>query len=382
MLLHPIGTLLVGQMRVVSRSQCVTVYVCKTHEVTKTRSDIGSVTLRERILGAETRCRLRVQKAYVPLSRVQGVVFRACMTLFNTAQCSPYVDSQATCIRQWLDLTDDAQDVAGFPSEDEIADDDPIHSRHDSKSEIEESEDSENVPEIQRVIFFCLNTLKEIARKVYAPNKPNKYGIKVQALVDSKTYYLCKFEIYSGKQPEGQFQISNSPNDIIKRLAEPLKRSGRNITTDDWYTSVKLAKDLLIPEYKLTLVVLGAWLGIRRWGGGGSRSERGGRAPRACGGMAGEAAGTSRGLRVYKIVVLGDGGVGKSAVTLQFVSHSFLDYHDPTIEDSYQQQAVIDGEPALLDILDTAGQVGELGWNVYLLCVFPLGESLLQVRQS
>ncbi|KAK4884274.1 hypothetical protein RN001_000545 [Aquatica leii] len=66
---------------------------------------------------------------------------------------------------------------------------------------------------------------------------------------------------------------------------------------------------------------------------------------------------TRGGIRVYKIVVLGDGGVGKSAVTLQFVSHSFLDYHDPTIEDSYQQQAVIDGEPALLDILDTAGQV-------------------------
>ncbi|XP_033208529.1 GTP-binding protein Rit2 [Belonocnema kinseyi] len=66
---------------------------------------------------------------------------------------------------------------------------------------------------------------------------------------------------------------------------------------------------------------------------------------------------TRGGLRVYKIVVLGDGGVGKSAVTLQFVSHSFLEYHDPTIEDSYQKQAVIDGEAALLDILDTAGQV-------------------------
>ncbi|XP_012221582.1 GTP-binding protein Rit2 isoform X2 [Linepithema humile] len=66
---------------------------------------------------------------------------------------------------------------------------------------------------------------------------------------------------------------------------------------------------------------------------------------------------TRRGLRIYKIVVLGDGGVGKSAVTLQFVSHTFLDYHDPTIEDSYQKQAVIDGEAALLDILDTAGQV-------------------------
>lgn len=66
---------------------------------------------------------------------------------------------------------------------------------------------------------------------------------------------------------------------------------------------------------------------------------------------------TRGGLRVYKIVVLGDGGVGKSALTLQFVTHSFLEYHDPTIEDAYQHQAVIDGEAALLDILDTAGQV-------------------------
>lgn len=60
--------------------------------------------------------------------------------------------------------------------------------------------------------------------------------------------------------------------------------------------------------------------------------------------------------REYKIVILGDGGVGKSALVIQFVYHRFLDYHDPTIEDSYQKQARIDGEPAMLDILDTAGQ--------------------------
>ena len=34
----------------------------------------------------------------------------------------------------------------------------------------------------------------------------------------------------------------------------------------------------------------------------------------------------------YRIVVLGDGGVGKSALTLQYVQHNFIDYHDPTIE--------------------------------------------------
>ena len=56
-------------------------------------------------------------------------------------------------------------------------------------------------------------------------------------------------------------------------------------------------------------------------------------------------------------MVLGDGGVGKSALTLQYVQHNFIDYHDPTIEDAYQQRTVIDSEPCLLDILDTAGQV-------------------------
>ncbi|CAB4058995.1 RIT2 [Lepeophtheirus salmonis] len=62
------------------------------------------------------------------------------------------------------------------------------------------------------------------------------------------------------------------------------------------------------------------------------------------------------GVRCYRIVVLGDGGVGKSALTLQYVQHNFIDYHDPTIEDAYQQRTVIDNEPCVLDILDTAGQ--------------------------
>ena len=35
---------------------------------------------------------------------------------------------------------------------------------------------------------------------------------------------------------------------------------------------------------------------------------------------------------------------------------SFVEEYDPTIEDSYRKQVVIDGETCLLDILDTAGQ--------------------------
>jgi len=32
----------------------------------------------------------------------------------------------------------------------------------------------------------------------YIPNKPNKYGIKIQALVDSRTFYTAKMEVYVG----------------------------------------------------------------------------------------------------------------------------------------------------------------------------------------
>jgi GTPase SAR1 family protein len=66
-------------------------------------------------------------------------------------------------------------------------------------------------------------------------------------------------------------------------------------------------------------------------------------------------------------------GVGKSALTIQFIQSHFVDEYDPTIEgttisllfepslsnigtDSYRKQCVIDEEVALLDVLDTAGQ--------------------------
>ena len=50
------------------------------------------------------------------------------------------------------------------------------------------------------------------------------------------------------------------------------------------------------------------------------------------------------------------GGVGKSALTIQLIQNQFEEEYDPTIEDSYRKQVVIDGENCLLDILDTAGK--------------------------
>jgi len=60
-------------------------------------------------------------------------------------------------------------------------------------------------------------------------------------------------------------------------------------------------------------------------------------------------------LREFKIVVLGSGGVGKSALTVQFVQGIFVEKYDPTIEDSYRKQVEVDGQQCMLEILDTAG---------------------------
>ncbi|KAF7331343.1 GMC oxidoreductase [Mycena kentingensis (nom. inval.)] len=62
-------------------------------------------------------------------------------------------------------------------------------------------------------------------------------------------------------------------------------------------------------------------------------------------------------LREYKLVVLGGGGVGKSAMTIRFIQDRYdEDDYQPTIEDFFRKQVVIDEEVALLEILDTAGQ--------------------------
>ena len=51
----------------------------------------------------------------------------------------------------------------------------------------------------------------------------------------------------------------------------------------------------------------------------------------------------------YKLVVVGDGGVGKSALTIQFFQKMFVVDYDPTIEDSYIQYVEIDGQWCIMD---------------------------------
>lgn len=69
-------------------------------------------------------------------------------------------------------------------------------------------------------------------------------------------------------------------------------------------------------------------------------------------------------LPTYKLVVVGDGGVGKSALTIQFFQKIFVPDYDPTIEDSYLKHTEIDGQWAILD-----GTLRYFSFILFLFCV-------------
>lgn len=86
----------------------------------------------------------------------------------------------------------------------------------------------------------------------YIPSKPGRYGLKNFALCDSQTFYTYQSEPYLGEQPEGPYKVSYKPKDIVMRLCTPILGSGRNLTCDNWYSSLPLAEELL--KNKITMV--------------------------------------------------------------------------------------------------------------------------------
>jgi len=60
-------------------------------------------------------------------------------------------------------------------------------------------------------------------------------------------------------------------------------------------------------------------------------------------------------MRLFNVVVLGAGGVGKSALTVRFVHDVFVENYDPTIEEEYRRTMTVDGQLDSLEVLDTAG---------------------------
>ena len=70
------------------------------------------------------------------------------------------------------------------------------------------------------------------------------------------------------------------------------------------------------------------------------------------------------------VCILGDGGVGKTSITLQYIKGEFTEAYIPTIEDEFQKIIQIDGKTYKIEIVDTAGQEDfkDLRTNYIKLC--------------
>ncbi|KAG5870038.1 hypothetical protein JTB14_004290 [Gonioctena quinquepunctata] len=81
--------------------------------------------------------------------------------------------------------------------------------------------------------------------RMYIPNKPAKYGIKIVMV-----YVRCKSLL--GKETETNG--CPSANFYVKDLTKSFNGTNRNFTMDNWFTSVPLADELLQSPYKSTLI--------------------------------------------------------------------------------------------------------------------------------
>ncbi|KAJ7862229.1 P-loop containing nucleoside triphosphate hydrolase protein [Mycena olivaceomarginata] len=80
----------------------------------------------------------------------------------------------------------------------------------------------------------------------------------------------------------------------------------------------------------------------------------------------------------WRVALLGDGGVGKTALATRFTLNQT---YDPTIEDAFRKHFLVDNKLCFLQVLDTAGQAGQgflLVYDITSLLSFKRLEVLLQ----
>ncbi|KAM7102618.1 ras-like protein family member 12 [Ciconia boyciana] len=71
-------------------------------------------------------------------------------------------------------------------------------------------------------------------------------------------------------------------------------------------------------------------------------------------------------LAECNVAILGCRGAGKSALTVKFLTKRFISEYDPNLEDTYASEELVDQQPVLLKVMDTADQDGPGNCERYL----------------
>ena len=79
----------------------------------------------------------------------------------------------------------------------------------------------------------------------YMPNKPDKFGLKFWLLVDLNDKYICNGFPYLGRDDDHPRERLSLSSYVVLRLLEPYYNLGHNVTCDNFFTSLSLAKELL-----------------------------------------------------------------------------------------------------------------------------------------
>eukprot|EP01084_Bolivina_argentea_P282670 483912_1 len=59
-------------------------------------------------------------------------------------------------------------------------------------------------------------------------------------------------------------------------------------------------------------------------------------------------------MHEIKVIILGNGGIGKSSLVFRFIISDYIEYFDPNIQDSFVKYLNLNNEKIMLNILDTA----------------------------
>ena len=73
------------------------------------------------------------------------------------------------------------------------------------------------------------------------PNKPDKIGMKFWALAEVSSNYVCNFLPYLEYSEKEQLNEKLLADDVVMRITAGFHKNGYNVTTDNFFTTVKVA---------------------------------------------------------------------------------------------------------------------------------------------